>query len=59
MQRKPRSFASRTVVFTHTSVVTPQTRSVSIDRLVNVSSRSVRQNAPLPGLSMTGSPAMG
>src|SRR5260221_1001524 len=35
MQRKPRSLASRTVVLTHTSVVTPQTSSVSMPRFLS------------------------
>ena len=33
MQRKPRSLASRTVVLTQTSVVTPETNNVSMPRL--------------------------
>src|SRR5947209_6170795 len=41
MQRKPRSLASRTVVLTQTSVVTPQTSSVSMPRFLSISSRSV------------------
>src|SRR5262245_24859756 len=41
MQRKPRSLASRTVVLTQTSVVTPHTSSVSMPRFLSISSRSV------------------
>src|SRR5262245_22481809 len=39
MQRKPLSLASRTVVLTHTSVVTPQTSSVSMPRFRSINSR--------------------
>ena len=44
-------------MFTHTSVVTPHTISLSMPRLLQHRCRSVAKNAPLPGLSITGSPA--
>ena len=47
------------VVCTQTSVVTPQTISVSMPRLRRSCSRSVWWKAPLPGLSITGSSAGG
>src|ERR1700722_16850067 len=56
---KPRSLASRMVVCTHTSVempVSPMLRRPGVRRL---SSRSVAQNEPLPGLSMIASPGFG
>src|ERR1700730_828560 len=40
-QSKPRSLASRTVVLTHTSVVTPQTISCRMPRCRRIASRSV------------------
>src|SRR5260221_300751 len=56
---KPRSLASRIVVCTQTSVVMPVSRMLSMPRWRRISSRSVAQNEPLPGLSMIGSPASG
>ena len=54
---KPRSLASRMVVCTQTSVVMPVSTRLSMPRVRRISSRSVAQNEPLPGLSMIGSPA--
>src|ERR1700722_15289080 len=56
---KPRSLASRMVVCTHTSVVMPVRMMLSMPRWRRISSRSVAQNDPLPGLSMTISPCAG
>ena len=56
---KPRSLASRIVVCTHTSVVMPVRMRLRMPRVRRISSRSVAQNEPLPGLSITGSPAIG
>src|SRR5258708_25968268 len=56
---KPRSLASRMVVCTQTSVVMPVSTMLSIPRVRSISSRSVAQNEPLPGLSITRSPAAG
>ena len=56
---KPRSLASRIVVCTHTSVVMPVRIRLRMPRVCRISSRSVAQNEPLPGLSMIGSPAVG
>src|SRR6201981_3773699 len=56
---KPRSLASRMVVWTQTSVVMPVRTMFSMPRCRRISSRSVAQNEPLPGLSMTGSPGSG
>src|SRR5205085_8448696 len=56
---KPRSLASRIVVWTQTSVVIPVSTMFSMPRSRSISSRSVAQNEPLPGLSMTGSPGNG
>src|SRR5579863_3195275 len=56
---KPRSLASRMVVCTQTSVVMPVKTMFSMPRRRSISSRSVAQNEPLPGLSMIGSPATG
>ncbi len=55
----PRSFASRMVVETQTSVVMPVRIRFSIPRVRRISSRSVAQNDPLPGLSMMTSPGAG
>jgi hypothetical protein len=49
---KPRSFASRIVVCTQTSVVIPVRTMLRMPRVFRISSRSVAQNDPLPGLSM-------
>src|SRR5262245_52947481 len=56
---KPRSLASRMVVWTQTSVVMPVSTTFSMPRSRSISSRSVAQNEPFPGLSMIGSPAAG
>src|SRR5262249_49337524 len=56
---KPRSLASRMVVWTQTSVVMPVSTMLSMPRTRSSNSRSVAQNEPLPGLSMIGSPAFG
>src|SRR5258707_4603349 len=56
---KPRSLASRIVVWTQTSVVMPVRMMLSMPRVRSISSRSVAQNEPLPGLSITGSPLAG
>src|SRR5690606_37193369 len=56
---KPRSLASRMVVWTQTSVVSPQRIRLSMPRVRSTSSRSVAQNEPLPGLSMMTSPSSG
>ena len=56
---KPRSLASRMVVWTQTSVVMPVSTRLSMPRWRRISSRSVAQNEPLPGLSITGSPGSG
>src|SRR5918993_5745170 len=48
----PRSLASRMVVWTHTSVVMPLRTMLRIPRVRRISSRSVAQKDPLPGLSM-------
>ncbi len=56
---KPRSLASRMVVCTQTSVVMPVSTMLRKPRVRSISSRSVAQNEPLPGLSMIGSPAFG
>src|SRR5580693_183267 len=56
---KPRSLASRMVVWTQTSVVMPVRTMFSMPRSRSSSSRSVAQNEPLPGLSMMGSPTFG
>src|SRR5207249_11976596 len=50
---KPRSFASRMVVCTHTSVVMPVSTRLRMPRVRRISSRSVAQKLPLPGLSIT------
>mmetsp|Transcript_18898 Transcript_18898/g.64366 ORF Transcript_18898/g.64366 Transcript_18898/m.64366 type:complete len:341 (+) Transcript_18898:278-1300(+) len=55
----PRSFASRIVVCTHTSVVIPPRMSLLTPQLRRTRSRSVAQNEPFPGLSMTSSPGRG
>ena len=49
---KPRSFASRIVVDTHTSVVMPQITKLAIPRVRKINSKSVAQKLPLPGLSI-------
>src|SRR5262245_30193133 len=56
---KPRSFASRIVVCTQTSVVMPVSTRLTIPRVREIRSRSVAQNEPLPGLSMITSPGGG
>ena len=56
---KPRSLASRMVVWTQTSVVMPVSTMFSMPRSRSINSRSVAQNEPLPGLSMIGSPGSG
>jgi hypothetical protein len=56
---KPRSFASRIVVWTQTSVVMPVSTMLSMPFVRSISSRSVAQKLPLPGLSMIGSPGRG
>ena len=47
------------VVWTQTSVVMPVSTMLSMPRWRSISSRSVAQNEPLPGLSMIGSPGSG
>ena len=54
---KPRSLASRMVVLTQTSVVMPVRIRLVMPRTRSVSSRSVAQKEPLPGLSTICSPA--
>ena len=56
---KPRSLASRIVVWTQTSVVMPVSTMLPMPLSRSISSRSVAQNEPLPGLSMIGSPGGG
>src|SRR5687768_12966997 len=53
---KPRSLASRIVVCTQTSVVMPVRTRLTMPRVRRISSRSVAQKEPLPGLSMMVSP---
>src|SRR5882724_7727194 len=56
---KPRSLASRMVVCTQTSVVMPVSTRLSMPLVRSISSRSVAQNEPFPGLSMITSPGRG
>ena len=58
-QSKPLSLASRMVVETQTSVVTPQMTKCLMPLLRRMRSKSVWAKAPLPGLSMMGSPSIG
>jgi len=58
-QSNPLSIASRIVVDTQTSVVTPATIKFLMPLMRRRSSKSVWAKAPRPGLSMMGSPSMG
>ena len=55
----PRSFASRKVVWTQTSVVTPHRIKFLMPLMRSMSSKSVDAKAPFPGLSMMGSSSLG
>ncbi|PIL33528.1 hypothetical protein GSI_04151 [Ganoderma sinense ZZ0214-1] len=55
----PRSLASRAVVVTQHSVVTPTTSRCVTPRAISLRWRLELQNAPLPGLSTTTSPGRG
>lgn len=58
-QSKPRSLASRIVVLTQTSVVTPTKARFRTPLTLNNNSKSVLAKAPFPGFSITGSPILG
>jgi hypothetical protein len=58
-QSNPRSFPSRIVVWTQTSVVTPQTNILETPFIRSNDSKSVCAKVPLPGLSITCSPSLG